>query len=85
MQGLTQGSVIDAEVPSHRMDSELLGADTGDGSLDFVDHRQDVTGIARVALGSRVAKIKPLVGSEISPVLRPNWAGQLLLPLRIGQ
>jgi hypothetical protein len=31
-----------------------------------------------------LAKIKPEAGSDSIPVLRPNWAGQLLLPLMMG-
>src|SRR5262245_62934803 len=68
MQGLTQGCVIDAEIPSHGMDRKPPGAaDAVDGSLDLVQHGQDVTGIARIAGGYPEGKDKASGGFREQP------------------
>ena len=59
VEGLTQGGVIDPEIPGDRIDQwPLRPRHPFDGVVDFVDQGQHVTGIARVAYGHPGGKDK---------------------------
>jgi hypothetical protein len=85
MQRVTQGRVIERQITRERVDGRGGACpDASDCLLHLVD--QGSTSLASLGLptGRCQAKMKPAAGSAIMPGLRPNWAGQLLLPLQMG-
>jgi hypothetical protein len=85
VQYLPYRSIVEAAVARHNIDDRAMRClATVEGVLDFIHQRQAMPASIGLPPGAWVAKMKPAVGSEMMPGLRPNWAGQLLLPLGIG-
>ena len=84
MQGFTQGGVIERQIAGQRVDGRG-GArpDSGDGLLHVVHQGLYRTRITRIPQGQMQGNDEARRRLD-QPGLRPNWAGQWLLPLQMG-
>ena len=86
MQGLTQGRVIDTEIPSDGMDRKPPGeADAVNGPLDLLNHGQDVTGIAWIPRGYPGGKDKAGRGFREQPRFAAKLRGAIAFTFEDGR
>ena len=86
MQRLTQGRIIDPEIPCHRVDPEPRErADTVESALHFVKQGQHITGIIWVALRHPIGKDKARGRVRSDTGLATKLGGTIALAFEDGR